>query len=207
MKARNAIASALFVSGLVLNPAYFLGCAAEEKERKFDYGEAEMLSLLDDINDTDAWLIVSDGVEYTVQVSLSQARGADDTKSAAPSDRESGESAWTQQAHACGNKERVFGSTASACDTLYITTIPVEGTLEIFKIEGSESSLVKELAVSGDLQVMNPTFAHGEVFLYLEDERATLSLQGKTLSGFYDGMFSAEGLGDGGLDIAGDVEF
>jgi hypothetical protein len=94
-----------FLIAFVVNPGYFSACVAGSGP---DFGEAEMLAVLDAANAQETWQFDAEGRSYAVDVSLLQTKG---------DDAFSGRStpAWASRAFACGNRR--FMNSASACIT------------------------------------------------------------------------------------------
>jgi hypothetical protein len=194
------VATFLFLVGLVINPAYFLGCAAEDETVKFDYGEEEMLGLLEDINAVESWTVeTEEGVVYTLELSLTQAESEDETAAYSTS------GAWAQTARACGTKRRMFGASASACSTHYETLLPLEGTLRVRAERDGETVVLTDEAVSGTLAVDSARFEGGPVRLSLEGSDGSFELNGSTLDGLQWGTLDAKGTDGETLRIAGEL--
>ncbi|MBN2530249.1 MAG: hypothetical protein JXR76_27915 [Deltaproteobacteria bacterium] len=64
---RTLISGTALIFFVLANPAWFLSCVGEEGEGEFSFGETEMLSLLEDVNQQQ-WM--ADG--YMVELSLQQ---------------------------------------------------------------------------------------------------------------------------------------
>lgn len=199
MNRRHLLATSLFAIGLVINPAYFLGCAGEE-ELEFDYGEEEMLGLLDDFN-AESWTVESKGVAYAFEVSLSQVEGEDHEAARRRV------AASAQTAHACGGKRRVFGASASACATVYDTRLPVEGTLRVSTMKNGETSVLLDGDVEGELVVDGHQFARGQLRVSLQglEGSVALEIRGTTFDGHTSSsLFRRDSDGDE-ITISGDI--
>jgi hypothetical protein len=201
LNARSFIATCLFLTGLVINPAYFLGCAAEEEELKFDYGEEEMLGLLDDLNTVEAWTMeTEEGAVYTLELALTQAEAEDETAAL-----RTGSGAWAQTARACGTKRRMFGASASACSTHYETLLPLEGTLVVSTERDGKRVVIADEDVFGNLAVDSPRFEQGPVRLDLEGADGRFNLNGSTLDGLKWGTLDATNTDGAALRISGEL--
>ena len=73
---RKLAVALTFVLAFVVNPAYVAGCGAEEQDEP-DFGEAEMVALLDDINGMDATEVSDSEAVYEIDLALTQAEGDD----------------------------------------------------------------------------------------------------------------------------------
>jgi hypothetical protein len=203
--ARKTLAASLFLAGLVINPTYFLGCAGDQsgQEREFDYGESQMLGLLDAFNETRSWSFENDGLRYRVELALEQTV-AQDMAALAPgvSSR-----AWAQTAHACGGKRRLFGATASACIAVYATTVPVEGTLTLLREDGDELTTVRKVDVAGELAMSGLNFATGYITLSLSQGGSeSLTLEGESGGASYSGSFRSADVSPEPVAVSGELK-
>lgn len=203
MKAGYTIAASLFVVGLVINPAYFVGCAGDDfeqgKKYDFDYGEEEMLGVLDDINGVRSWTLASQGSKYDVELSLEQAQGDDKLA------EHRGVSAWAQTAQACGYHEQAFAAAASACITIYRSAMPVVGVIRISRTEAAESVLIDEIEVSGEFALNGHRLEFAWAELRVEGGSVALALQGTASGGVESADLDARVLGVEQLDLMGQL--
>ena len=102
----RSISVIAFALALVINPGYFVGCVGDTAD-EFQFGEAEMLELVDRVNDQEAFVFESAGEVYRLELTLEQAQGEDDGTAAA------GTSLAARRALACGS--RTFMNSAAAC--------------------------------------------------------------------------------------------
>jgi len=143
---RKVFGPIVFGFVFVVNPAYFSGCASEEEGP--DFGEAEMLQVLDAANDMGRWEIESEGARYEVELVLIQATGEDAMAS------KQAEPMFGSPAHACSGT-RTFLRSAQACDTS--THLFLEGTLTIRALD--EQPVVE---VVSDLEIVGSMSAYGD---------------------------------------------
>lgn len=186
---RKLVVALVFGVAFVINPAYVTGCGPTIDEP--DFGEAEMVALLDDLNAMGVSEIDSDGAVYEVELTLEQAEGDDVTAV-----RE--QSPFTSTAYACGS--RTFMKSAAACSTT--TALAVEGTLTIRRVDGPEPVVVVEgLAVSGLIEVYGDHLRSAYVNLELEGG-GSAGLYTENAKDFELHSLEAHDLGEDGVDIS-----
>jgi hypothetical protein len=129
----------------VVNPGYFAGCASAGGET-FEFGEAEMLELMDDANVTGPFDIMSGSQRYRLEVSFEQKSGEDADDIATLRRRP----VFTARAHACGT--RTFMQSAAAC--LTTSEVPLTATVNLYRIDSAgETQVVHDEAVDGRFYV------------------------------------------------------
>ena len=142
----------------LINPV-FSGCDSDSQS-KFNFGEAELLDLVDEINEQ-SWEATFDGELSTITVDFEQIAGADDAD---------GEQAslWSSieagSAHACGSRN--FLAEAEAC--LDISSLPIKGTVTI----SSDLDIEAEpqiFTVSGSIDVFGTVLDNAEVWVNSDD--------------------------------------
>jgi hypothetical protein len=142
---RSFVALCAFAVSFVINPGYFAGCVASVPEGP-DFGEAEMLELLDEANATGPFELEHDGVQYRLELTLAQKPGEDADESAS----RQLEAAFAARAYACGN--RTFMASASACVT--ISTVPLTGRFSLVRLDpAGETRLFQDRPLDGQLRV------------------------------------------------------
>lgn len=143
---RRCAVATVFGFALVVNPALlFAGCG-------YHFGEAEAVAVLKDAGAHKAYRFSVDGSDYDATLDLRQA-----TK---PTPRLSYFPTWVPSAHACG--DRTFVKSASAC--LDTTRVPVEGTLQIVRVNDPGSRM--ERTVLGDLVLEGTRISSASVELF-----------------------------------------
>ena len=164
-----------FGLGSVVNPAYF-GCASESVE-KFEFGEAEMLELLDEANATGPFEFEDGTDRYRLEVIFTQKPGDDSDESASSSVH----APFAARAYACGS--RSFKQSASACITS--STVPLTAQLDLFRLDvGGETHLVRNQTFDAMLNVFGTKLNNASIGIVPDDpEIATalsLSVRDKT---------------------------
>lgn len=146
---RSLAASLVFALASTVNPMFLAGCFVDEGN-DFEFGEAEMLTLLETGNET--FDFESGGKSYALMLSIAQS-AATARLDASPS--------LFQTASACGS--RSFEQSAAACIT--ISSMPAAGTFTLVETTGGETRVVLE-----DVPVRGTLFVHGETLSngYLE---------------------------------------
>ncbi|MBK8170950.1 MAG: hypothetical protein IPK60_11490 [Sandaracinaceae bacterium] len=183
---RSAIGVAVFALAFVVNPLYFAGCVASDPEPNF--GEPEMLALLDDANESSPYAFAVDDVHYELALSLSQS---------AQMARAIPKSELVQSAYACGN--RAFYQSAAACVT--VTELPVNGTFTLRRMDGSEwVEVATDIAVRGSIAVYGETLTSAFLTLHFRDNQDTIQLNASP-SPFDLTNFNATNLGSESLAI------
>jgi hypothetical protein len=169
MRLRTGAATLAFVLAFVINPALLGGCA--RLGLTFDFGEREVVALVESANHGGPYPFSSDGRELAVTFSLSQ------SASVITSAFSVGGSSLVAQALACDH--RTFVRSAHAC--LDSTTLPVEGTLTVRDAGGA--ILVDAAHVKGELRVIGTHLRNVE--LTVTDGKGLVQLRsrdGKTFA-------------------------
>lgn len=135
MKSRGALYAGVFVTAFLINPMLLSGC-----RRGFDFGEAEVVALVDRAAKGGPYRLSSREGDVEVSFEISQAVGEDKT-SAAP------RAGVVRSALACGH--RTFLRSAGAC--LDTTTVPVQGTMTVKTVAGR--TLLDRVPATGALEV------------------------------------------------------
>lgn len=151
-----AIGSLCFAFFLVANPAYFVSCS----DSGFQYDEADMLEVVEQLNETEH-LDIDSPTElsgYQVDFQLEQSSAASSEASAGRAPRET---SWIESAQACDN--RTFVKTAAAC--INTSHLPLEGTVRIK--DGEE--VVQTLEVRGSMDVPSNLLTYAEFDLNFEN--------------------------------------
>jgi hypothetical protein len=188
---RKLVLAIAFGIAFVINPAYVAGCGSTEQEGP-RFGEAEMVALLEDFNAMGVPVIEVGQARYALAIELSQSEGDDhvDAVSRAPA-------LLASTAHACG--DRTFMKSAAACSTR--TTMTVEGTLTVHRVDGEAPVVVVEdLRVSGAMTVDGNLLTYADVDLELEGG-GSASWHTRNGRDFDVALFDAQGLGEDGVDI------
>lgn len=187
---KKPLLALIFAAAFVVNPAYLVGCSSEADDDEPDFGEAEMVGLLDDFNGMGASAVVDGSAVYEVNVALTQQEGAD-----AVSAR--GGLRVVRAAHACGS--RTFLRSAAACTTE--TLLGIEGTIIVRRVDGPSSMiLVEGLAVQGQIIASGETLRFASLDLYFAGGSATwFTDDGQH---FELSTFDATDLGPDAVDIA-----
>ena len=128
----------------LVNPIFNVGC--DNEQPKHTFGEAEMLDLMDDINQ-EVWTVEDGDSRYLVEFTLSQT--AEEVASLVD---------YFGAAHACGS--RSFTASANAC--IDSTHLPLEGTVRISDADTAEV-IVEELAIDGEMAVYGYDLTNAEV--------------------------------------------
>lgn len=184
---RKGFAALIFALAFVINPAYVTGCGSEEEGPL--YGEAEMVALLEDFTAAPPTELDDGDAQYEIELSLVESGGDD-----AVSSRE--RSAFASTAFACEN--RTFMNSASACDTM--TTMVIEGSLTLRRVDGDESvTIVEDLPVEG---TMIAGYQLSRATISLEFEGGTAYWETSNGMDFTLESFDARGLGDDAVDVS-----
>jgi hypothetical protein len=118
----------------VVNPGYFAGCASGTGGEKFEFGEVEMLELMDEANATGPFDIMSGSQQYRLELSFEQKSGEDEDDVAAFLQRP----VFTSRARACGT--RTFMQSAAACITS--SEVPLTATVNLYRIDSAGETQV-----------------------------------------------------------------
>lgn len=186
--AKKPVLAVIFAFAFVVNPAYLVGCNSEAEDEP-NFGEAEMVALLDDLNGMTTTAI-EDDAEYEVDLALTQSEGMDAVSSRAGS-------LVVRAAHACGS--RTFLRSAGAC--LTETILEVEGTLSVRRVDGDQPVIVAEdVAIEGQILAYGDTL--GFVSLELTFAAGSASWVTDDNLHFQLSTFDATNLGPDAVDIA-----
>jgi len=147
---RGALSTAVFALIFVLNPALIAGCGL--LGGSFEYGEPEMVALLDSVNRTERWKFSHEGADYELVLEVER-RGKDSTRKPAADDP-----SVVRPAHSCEN--RSFVRSAAGC--LDTTEMPIVATVTLRGLEAG-APLIDRVPLDGELEVIG-----------LRLERATL---------------------------------
>lgn len=159
-----AVAGLCFAFFLVANPAYFISCSSAEEEG-FQYDEADMLEIVEQLNEAEHLAIdfPTELSGYQVGFQLQQSSAVSSEKSARLVPRQS---SWVESAHACDN--RTFVKAAAAC--VSVSSLLLEGTVQI---KGGEE-VVQTFEVRGALEVYSNLLTRAQ--FRLDAEGVELSL-------------------------------
>lgn len=176
-----------FGVAFVINPAYVAGCGSPEEEQP-DFGEAEMLALLEELTAAEPTELEDGDAQYEIELDLAEAEGEDVVSSARP--------LFASSAYACGS--RTFMKSAAACSTQ--TEIALEGTLSVRRVDGDEPVVIaQDVAVEGRMMASGKTLRF--VSIDLEFEGGTARWTTSNGMDFALDAFLAQGLGDQAVDI------
>jgi hypothetical protein len=157
-KKRWALGFALSSVAFVVNPALMSGC-----EASFEYGEKELVAVLESVNQTERFTFEHEGSKYELTLALEQVEGADETSA-----RETG---LTRAAHACS--QRTFMRSAAAC--LDETLVPVKGKVTLKRLASQAEVLLDGVDVEGTLLAEGTRL--GRVHVNLESTGRRVSLR------------------------------
>ena len=161
----------------LMNPALMSGCSSFIR---FNYGEPEMLALMNRANQDGPYHLQYNGQQYEVTVALQQGtalrRTSQQDVRITPEDTILG-LAFVPTAHACG--KRTFVRAAGACDDT--TNMPVEGTITVKAIAGRV--ILDSAAIKGTLHAYGTTIYRASLMLTLDQDTFQLtSTDGKTFT-------------------------
>ena len=137
----------------LINPV-FSGCDSSS-EPEFEFGEADLLDLLDDLN-AQTWQTTVDGELSTLTVDFSQLTGEE--QAALFSALELG------SAHACSSRN--FLAEAEAC--IDVSSLPIEGTISISSDLADEAE-PQVFTVSGSIDVYGTVLNNAEIWVNSDD--------------------------------------
>lgn len=184
-RARSVFASLAFVFAFSVNPMYLAGCFVETDD-DFEFGEAEMLTLLE--SGSGVFEFESGGESYSLTLSVAQ--------SAEVAQNETSPRLFAS-AHACGS--RTFEQSASAC--ISSTDMPAAGNFTLIKTTGGTNVVVAEdVAVRGALRVYGKSLRYATLELSFANG-SDLSLGQNDTGPLVLSRFAATALGDGAVDI------
>jgi hypothetical protein len=136
----------------VINPGYFAGCVSDGE--KFEFGEAELLGLVDEANATGPFEFLSGSQRYRLEVSFDQKAGEDEGDLAAL------QQPFTARAFACGR--RTFMQRAAACVSM--SEMPLTATLDLYRLDSAGETLVlHDEAVDARLWVWGTKLGNGQI--------------------------------------------
>ena len=160
-----------FTALWLVNPIYLGGCFDTEAE--FSFGEAEMLTLLDTINEQ-SWTVEQDDSSYELTFSLEQASSDNRYEGASLDIMDSFASAY-----ACSS--RSFAAEASAC--IDDTFLPIIGTVTIVETE-TDTIVAEDISLEGEMLVIGTSLNNADVLLRTVDENTInfRSSDGKTFT-------------------------
>jgi hypothetical protein len=165
---RSALGLFVFCLSFVINPGYFAGCTSGPGGP--DFGEAEMLELLDEANATGPFDLEHDGTRYRLELTLEQ-RPGDDVEDLAS---RRWPAAFARPALACGH--RTFLASAAACVTT--SAIPLIARVTFVRLDATgESKLIDDREFAGDLSVSGDKLANAAVDLVDGDGDTRIELR------------------------------
>ena len=147
----------LMAGTLWLTNPIFTGCEPASEQDAFSFGEAELLDVLDDMNQS-VWQIEIDGAIYDVTVDFTQQPSNDTALRILP--------LKMSAAYACGS--RSFFAEASAC--LDVTSLPIEGSVSLMPIDSSDEP--ETFNVEGSLDVYGTTLNNADIWVQNSDFNA-----------------------------------
>lgn len=175
MRARLWYGLAAFAIASVLNPGYFVGCAAStDDEPKFQYGAKEMTEFA--LLANDSYEFDDDSEQYRIDLDIEPER-ADPRRAALEPGHPA--SAFAATAHACGER-KLFASAAACVDS---SSMELAGTFTLLRIRnGAQEVIASDVPVTGKLLVYS---------LVLEQATLSLGFDGGSLqlSGIYRDSF------------------
>src|SRR5690606_14053153 len=140
-RSASTLGSLCFGFFLVANPAYFVSCS---DGGGFQYGEADMLEVVEQLNETEHLDIATpselSGYQIDFQLEQASAVSPEETAQRAPT-----QASWITSAHACD--DRTFVKAAAACSSS--SSLLLAGTARIK--DGEET--VRTLEVQGAMEV------------------------------------------------------
>ena len=136
----------LFTIPLWLVNPLFTGCA---EENKYEFGEAEMLDLLDTL-ENQTWITTINGTDHELFLDMEQS--PEEQAALMPSILGLG------SAHAC--EDRTFFASAEAC--IQSTTLYIEGSAQVINLE-TEEVLHESLPLNGSILVLGYTLDNADI--------------------------------------------
>lgn len=167
MRLHRPLACLCFAFFATINPGYLTGCGSESDDPEFDFTEMDLSELLEDLSEEGArpYQGVMGSYQIELQVELKGMPLA-----LLPSAEDGPDLFGAAKAYACGTKERMFGSTASACDTQYVTTAAIAGTLSVFEERGGTlHPIVEDVTLEGDLMVFGLSLYGATLYIQTDD--------------------------------------
>jgi hypothetical protein len=168
---RGILTVVAFGLTFVVNPGYFAGCASDTSEpEKFEFGEAEMLDLLDEANAMVPFELEDGGTRYRLELTLEQQAGEDEAEFGSSQQPKAAFASW---AHACGR--RTFQSSAAAC--LTTSGVPLRALFSLYRLDSDgEVAVVEDGELGGELTVFGTKLNNGMVNVYTRDQRTRIEL-------------------------------
>ena len=143
-----------FAAALVMNPGYFAGCAGDTDD-EFEFGEAEMLELVDGLNEQEPFVFSTRDAVYRLELALEQEPGEDEGAVAA------GSPLLARRARACGS--RTFMNGASAC--VSSSGVALLASLRLYRTDGDADELVLEQELAGSLSAWGKKLGASQIVL------------------------------------------
>jgi hypothetical protein len=173
---RKSLSAGLSVLFLLANPAYFAGCA--ENQREMEFGEAEMLELMAQLNAEPPMAVElpSSMVGYRANFELVQSVEPPAKRAAMPMWLVDD---WIVSAHACSGDRDFFAEAEACVDT---TTLHLEGAVRLER----EGILVAKLPVTGAMDVSGYALDHANIRLDAADGHIWLKWNAAPDEGFHD---------------------
>jgi hypothetical protein len=163
---RRSIGVFAFALAFVINPGYFAGCAGDTGD-EFEFGEAEMLELVDGLNDQEPFVFSAADAAYRLELILEQEPGEDEGAVAVGSP-------LAQRARACGS--RTFMNGASAC--VSSSGVALLATLRLYRTDEDADELVLEQELSGSLTAWGKALGASQIVLTKGFTRVQLDSSG-----------------------------
>ncbi len=154
---RWIITACVFAFSFIVNPMYLAGGCVTTPAPAFEYGEAEMVTLLQHVTDAGTYPFSWQGREYELIVVVHEAAGAKPARSATR------EVSWQARASACGT--RTFQQSAAACMDTSELLSEGEATLRV-KEQGAFRTLIDAAPVTGSLFMPGLQLGYGELVLH-----------------------------------------
>lgn len=188
MSRKRVAGVATFVLGLALNPAAFWGCGDGDPPA-YNFGQPEMLALLDSSAESSGWQRDKNGTSYVVEVAFAQAARAGGAHASTGAS-----TLFARPVRACGTRTRTFAASAAACFTTYETRLPVAGTVTLLSSTGGATAQVGQWQVTGELVVDGLDLSTaGAISVNLAGEGVALDLR-RSGAGFELSSFNAGAL-------------
>ena len=146
----------------LVNPVVNVGC--DNGKYGPDFGETEMLELMEEING-EVWTLETDEGSYTVAFTLRQKSAEEVASSLSVLD-------FMGSAHACG--DRTFMASANAC--IEHTTLVLEGNVRVTDTLTDET-LIESMEVTGEMIVLGDRLNNANVALGSESGSFILDSQ------------------------------
>lgn len=178
MTAQRFTAMLGFLLAYVLQPAAFSGCNGGDGDPPpFDYGRAEMSTLLAEIQQRGAWRFKAIQGDGTYRLELELEESADpDHEEGEMSTKSAALALLLPRAHACGTRTRTFSAVASACETIYETKLPVRAKVMLYRVGAERDELVFDQKLPGELVAQGLVLSQARVELRLSQPGFDLSV-------------------------------